>query len=365
MAVCLALAAAALGAALQPQASLKCVGKGIGPHLDFEFRFVAGLWFRLPVKQFWDRKIDLRFVMEVAPVDGTPGEPLVVAHRMGADQVVPNGLRGDMTFSTGVLVGVGRYRAHWRIVDSSGVSCEGTQRFRAALSRGERGVQVALQPGAIINAEVFPFRPQEDVSMARRPNASRLKIFLSLDALGRRGRVVRPRMLSLLPHLAALRRLASSRQFDQFSLVAFSFEDQNVLVRHDYQDRVDFESLRGVVRNLQPDTVDVSQLLRGSDMRFFERLLAAELLQGREPDAVVFLGQDLKFGRQLPSPAVARFKRLGLAVSFLDASRFAWRGVIGNFVRALDGKEFALRRPADLAKAVSGFEDRVLRARAH
>ena len=53
---CFALIAGVAGAATQADGGLKCSTGKIGPVLDFEFRFVAGIWFSLPAKQFWGER---------------------------------------------------------------------------------------------------------------------------------------------------------------------------------------------------------------------------------------------------------------------------------------------------------------------
>ena len=357
---CLALAA---GLAAGQDEGLKCASAKIGPMLDFEFRFVAGTWFSLPMKQFWGEQFELQVAMQVVPVNGTPGEPKLVEHKVRARQPVPEGARGEMYFPSAISVGTGQYRSIWRISDRRGRSCSGTRVFKAALSRKDRDVDVTLAPGEIVDTAMYMFRPQKPLERPHLKSPRRLKIFLSLDVLGRRGRVVRTRMVHVLPHIAALRQLAGSPNFNEFSVVTFSFEDQKVLVRQDYQKTVDFAAMIGVVKDLNPETVDVSELLRGSEMQFFKDLLVKELLGFERPEAVVFLGQDVHFGRRIPDHLLDPFRQLGLEVSFFDASRFAWRGAMGNFVRALGGKEFKLREPAQLATAVSEFEKRVLRSR--
>jgi hypothetical protein len=360
---CVVLVAGVARPAPEDESSLRCSAKKLGPSLDFEFRFVAGTWFALPVKQFWGERIELDIAMLVEPVNGTPGKPTLVEHELKARQEVPEGSRGEIYFPTAVSVGTGQYRAKWRIRDVRGRSCEGTRLFKASLGRNERTVRMTLGPGEIVDTAMYLFRPQEGFERPHLQSSRRMKIFISLDVLGRRGRVVRTRLFHVLPHFAALRRLASSPSFNEFSVVTFSFEDQKVLIRQDYRETVDFASMSDAISDLRPGTVDVSDLARGSEMRFFENLLAQELLRSDPPEAVVFLGQDVNFGQRLPGHILDRFRQLGATVSFLDASRFAWRGAMGNFVRAMGGKEYRLRQPSDLARAIALFEARVLQSR--
>lgn len=362
--LCLSLVGSGLirAAAAEP-ATLKCGATSIGPFLDFEFRFVAGTWFSLPLKQFWGGHIKLDFAMQVEPIRGTPGKPFGIRHELNGEARVPDGIRGEISFPSAVSVGLGQYRTQWLIRDSYGRSCAGAKNFKVSLARKERSVEVTLGPGEIVDTGMYVFRPQEAVDRPPLNRPRRLKVFISMDVVGRRGRVVRTRMFHVIPYFAALRRLASSPSFNEFSVVVFSFEDQKVVARHGYQETVDFQSLRSVIGDLQPETVDFSELARGSELKFFESLLAEELLMSEPPEALVFLGQDLHYGKQLAAELLNRFRDLGTIVSFWDSSRYAWRGAMGNFVRAMGGKERAVRRPSDLAQALAGFEARVLESR--
>ena len=356
--ICIALAGVLPGQ-LPGSDALRCKSAPLRPVLDFEFRFVAGHWFTLPVKQFWERKADLQVVMEVEPINGTPGRMRRISHRLEALQTVPQGAPGEFRFPSAVSLGVGEYRSKWRIQDAQGRSCHGSRKFKAALSRGERTVDVTLGPGEIVDTAMYVFRNEEAIERRHLGWPRRLKIFLSLDVLGRRGRVARPRRFQILPHIAALRQFGRSRHFNQFSVVAFSFEDQRIVSRQDYRPAIDFAPLSKVIQQLRPDTVDFKDLMRGSEMDFFQGMLAQELQPSEIPDGVVFIGHEMHFGKRLPSGFLDGYRDRGVPVAFLDASRFAWHGAIANFVRAMDGREFILRKPSDLARAISAFEARV------
>ncbi len=342
---------------------LRCRAVKVKPRLDFEYRFVMGYRFSLPIRQFWGGPVGLALDFEVTPINGTPGQPGWMDNRLQTAEILPDGTKGDLYFSHGVSVGPGEYRISWRIRDDTGRSCAGSGDFRAALSRSDRAVVPALQPGEMVGTRMYLFRQEQAVPRPFLHSPRRLKVFVSMDVLGRRRRPVRPRLTDSLPLFAALRQLGRSTSFNEFSVVVFSFEDQKVLLRHGYQDVFDFPALRNVVGRLAPETVDVSTLRRGGEMLFFEELLSTELLRGEPPDGVVFVGREMNFGKRLPTASIEPFRKTGAPFAFFDASRWAWRGAIGNFIRAMNGKEYALRNSTELAKAVKGLESQVLHAR--
>ena len=166
-------------------------------------------------------------------------------------------------------------------------------------------------------------------------------------------------MTDLLPHFSALRQLVRSQEFNEFSIVVFSFEDQSVVARQDYSPTVDFPGLGNIVDELEPETVDFEDLYYGSELQFFTSMLLQELAGSKTPTAAVFIGHETKFGKEISSRALNRLRQLGASFAFLDVSYFVWRGVMGNFVRAMNGREYKLRKPSDLAKAVTAFEGQV------
>lgn len=348
----------------EPAPKLKCDAHFIKPFVDFEFKIVTGVVFAIKSKQFWDRKVSSNMEMIVEPIGGTPGKPARLAERMETSEVVPQGFKGDLTASAAFALGPGKYRVAWRLTDDAGRTCSGDREIKAALSRGERSVQLALPPGKIEDPSIYAFRDEPPLDRPFLRMTRRLKVLVSLDVFGRRRRPVRPSMTRLLPHFAALRQLARTPHYNEFSLTVFSFEDQDVVARQDYAATIDFQQLKTVADMLQPDTVDIAQLSRGSEKRFFERMLIDELLGGERPDGVVFVGEDHHFGQRVADHAIFRLRTLGVPFVFLDTSRYEWHGVLGNVVRAMSGKEFKLRHPADLAKAMHQFESLSVYSRA-
>lgn len=353
-------AATGLAAARQDSRAekLNCSAKHFGPYLDFEFRFLAGSWFYLPTKQFWGKRFALDFEALIQPVDGTPGRPVRLSEHFESPQAVQQGTKGQLYFPGAYSLGTGRYRADWQIRDDQGRSCQGSRTFRVTLARRERAVKVTLAPGVVEDPAIHLFRVEDRIERPHLETPRRLKVFVSLDVLGRRRRI-RPRPVHVLPHFSALRQLGRILHFNEFSVVCFSFEDQAVVLRQDYRKVINFRPLADVTQKLDPETVDVGHLMRGSELEFFEQMLSDELFGSAAPDAVVFVGHDMMFGKKLPRDAVRRLQALGAEFAFLDASRLAWVGVMGGLVRALEGKEYMLRRPADLAKALQGLEHQV------
>ena len=352
----LLFAAVGVAWAYEPAPAMKCGAETFGPFLDFEFRFFAGLQLGLPVKHYRGRKPTFEMLVTVTPVEGTPGRPVELFDRIGATQEMPGDASGRIIINPSFSMGEGRYRVDWRLEDNRGQSCSGSRKLKASLSRGQKTVNLALQPGEIIESGVYLFRPEPPVARPHLTTSKKLKIFVSMDIRRRRGQVMRPSLLRLHPHFSTVRQLARSRAFNEFSVVLFSFEDQQIIHRQDYAPAIDFRPMRSTLAKLNPQTVDIAQLGRGREMDYFESMLSVELLVGEPPDAVVFVGQETHFGRQVSEFMRGRLRQTEAAFAFLDTSRLAWKGAMGNVVRAVKGKEYRLRQPSDLSKALAAIE---------
>ncbi len=356
LAAALGFVAAGVGWAVEGPPPLKCSSENFGPFLDFEFRFFAGGQVGVPIKHYRGRMPSFELLLTVTPIDGTPGEPAELLDQFAVTQQIPDGAKGEMVVSPSFSVGEGRYSVEWKLEDDSGQSCSGSWKFKANLSKGQRVVDLALNPGQIVESGVYLFRPEAPIARPHLTSPKKVKIFVSMDIRRRRGRVARPSLWRLHPHFSTVRQLARSQGLNEFSVVFFSFEDQRVLHRQDYEPRINFRPMRSIIGKLDPQTVDVNQLGNGREMDFFESLLSDELLIGDPPDAVVFVGQETHFGTQTSEFMRKRLRQTEASFAFLDTSRFAWKGAMGNVVRAVDGKEYKLRQPSDLPKALESIE---------
>lgn len=344
------------GWAVEGPPPLKCSSQNFGPFLDFEFRFFSGGQIGLPIKHYRGRQPSFKMLLTVTPVEGTPGEAAELFDEFAIKQKIPDDAKGEMVLSPSFSIGEGRYAVEWKLEDDSGQTCTGAWKIKAALARGQKVVALALKPGEIVESGVYLFRPEAPVARPHLKSPKRLKIFVSMDIRSRRGRSARPSLWRLHPHFSTVRQLSRSQGFNEFSLVFFSFEDQKILYRQDYQRSVNFAPMRKIIGNLNPQTVDINQLGNGREMDFFESLLSDELLIGDAPDAVVFVGQETHFGTQTSEFMQGRLRQTEAAFAFLDTSRYEWRGAMGNVVRAVNGKEYKLRQPTDLSKALDSIE---------
>ena len=381
----LALAIGAIAhAAPDTDDELICRSKIFRPKLDYEYRFSTDSEFILPFKQFCDAPVGMDAEIRFEPVDGSSGEPIVLADRVTWSLTQEDCRKGELFLPLRVWTGIGQYRATWEFHDALGRSCQGSDEFTVALAPRDREIAVALPPGMVVDTHIDLFRSEPTIQRSLSASHRRLKVFINLDVKTsptafeaarkgfsnwKRASTIRTRAMHLRPHLAALRRLAHSESFNEFSIVVFSFEEQVVLARQDYEDAVDFSLLGKFIDDLSPYTVQLSQLVAGSEMSFFGSLLATELLGATSPDAVIFIGHDIEdvlYGDRISERVRDRLGDLRTVFGFVNTGRLSpWRGTMGSLVRALGGRTNNLRNPSDVLKVVKSFERFVLASRPH
>jgi hypothetical protein len=184
---------------------------------------------------------------------------------------------------------------------------------------------------------------------------------MNFDVRSRRQVTIPPWQIA--PYISVLRVLFRNAAVTEFSIVAFSMEDQKILFRQDYSNEIDFQGLGKGIKSLSPATVNFSELGRSREKEFLGDLVGAELGGDNLADAVVFIGTDQLFGWKVPKEELAVLEAQRGAIHFLNIQRYPWRGVLGNIVKSMDGKEYRIRRPRELSEAVSELVETILARR--
>ena len=360
--VLLALATGGLCyAAPKEDSQLICRAKISRPQLDYEFRFYTYSEFLLPFKQFCDAPVGMDSKIRIESLAGSSGEPAVLTERLEWSLQGQNCRKGQLFLPYEVWTGIGRYRASWEFHDELGRSCHGSDEFTIALARNEREIAVGLRPGTVVDNAMDLFQPEPGIDCSHLSEPRRLKVFINTDVVTGDGFVVETTAEDLRPHLAALRRLAQSEMFNQFSLVAFSFEEQGIVAWQDYEDTIDFPRLGESIHDRNLYGLDVDRFVRRSSMSFLTSLLSVEVLEGDPPDAVAFIGHDanvVPHGKRFPDFIVNQLHSIGGVFIFMTPNRWLqFRGVMGSLVHRVRGEYHILRNPRDIAVAVSALEE--------
>jgi hypothetical protein len=347
------------GAAVAALPELRCRLNRREPVLDYEFRFYAPFWVDIPLRRLHGggRRFSVTTVIDPVSVEGA--EPIRIDDTFTLSKAVPEGMRGDFELSSAFALGEGRYEIGWRIEDEAGRSCELSWALEVKRSRRDRHVNLNVKPGEVAPARVYLFRPEPAVATS--DMGLRVKLLMNLDMPSRRR--ARVQLWRYAPMISGLRVMSRHPALAEFALAAFSLEEQKVLHRQEFSMRIDFPELGDAIESLTPGTVQVETLRQGSDLQFLDELLAEELSDIAQVDAIVFVGADDRFGKRVSAETLERLRATGVPVFHFNSTVFLWRGAIGNAVKSLGGKEYKVRQPHELAKAVESLVADILAQR--
>jgi hypothetical protein len=329
--------------------------------LDYEFRFVAPFWVSIPLKRLYGGGRRLSITTWVRPISVEGAEDVRSEDNFVLPKEVPPGAKGDFELGGSLAFGEGVYEINWELKDEAGRACRVGWKLEAKLPRRARDVPMALDPGEVAPAAVYLFRPER--GMGGGETRLRVKVLVNLDVPYQRRRA-RVQLWRFVPMISGLRVMSRHPALDEFSVVAFSLEEQEVFHRHGFSKRIDFPALGKAVASLTPGIVEVNDLRRGSDLAFLDELLAEELTETEGVDAIVFVGADDRFGKRVSPATIERFREARVPVFHFNSTPYLWRGAIGNAVKSVRGTEFRVRQPYELAAAVDKLVEEILEQRA-
>ncbi len=338
---------------------LRCHLHRRDPVLDYEFRFHAPFWVEIPLRRLHGGGTRFTTTAVIRPVSVEGAEPVRFEDTYTLGKEVPKGFGGSAELSGAFAVGEGRYEVDWRLEDEVGRSCELSWKLEAKLSRRHRHVNLTVRPGEVTEAGVYLFRPER--APFARGAGLRIKLLVNLDMRSRRR--ARVRLWRYAPMISGMRVMSRHEDLVEFSLVAFSLEEQKVLHRQPLSRRIDFPALGHAIESLTPATVEFDTLRKGSDLAFLDTVLSDELSDAEQVDAIVFVGADDRFGKRVSPETLDKVRALGVPVFHFNSTLYLWRGAMGNTVRSLGGKEYKVRQPHELAKAVNELVAEILSRR--
>ena len=378
------------------------------PRLDYEFRMVTRDRIRVPAEQFAGEASSFKLKTTVQVVetrgarDAPIREPAIQLEHTFRKPPVPE--KTDEAFQFGSLFafGDGVYRADWSLETPDGRSCQLTWTIDATRGPKRRQLPSSLGPGEVVSVAALMYRPEDSVVGVERP--LRLKVFYNLDPRqryrplrtrpargpegggiggprggggggigaprgggggafgwprgrsrrggGRGSRAGRQR-ISVTYGIGVLRSFSRDPRIGEVSLVAYSVEDRETVLRHDFAAGFDYPALRGISRELDPNTVELGDLDPESDNVFFGQMLVREMAEADAADLYVFIGADAQMGEQAPEETFREIGKPAGPVFYLNNTpRASWSGLIENSAKDLGGREVNAHSPEDFWKAM-------------
>jgi hypothetical protein len=327
--------------------------------LDYELRFYAPFWVNIPLRRLYGggRRFSSTTVIHAVSVEGADAVRVDDTYELG--KAVPAKMSGEAELGGAFALGEGRYEIDWRLEDEAGRSCELRWTLEAKLPRRRRDVNLTVKPGEVAPARVFLFRPEPAVASSG--TGLRVKLLMNLDVPSRRR--ARVRLWQYAPMISGLRMMSRHPALAEFSVVAFSLEEQEILHSQEFSRRIPFPDLGEAIESMTPATVELATLRKGSDLEFLDDLLDKELEDAGEVDAIIFVGADDRFGKRVSPETLEHIRAKRIPVFHFNSTGYLWRGAIGNAVRSLGGREYRVRQPHELARAVEQLVAEILAQR--
>lgn len=340
-------------AAEAPNERFPCKIQLFGPRLDFELRFFTGFRITAPAEPLAGpaRYFVLRVL--VTPLDDPGAKPSLLERTFQAGPI-PALRRRNIQLRDSFAVGSGRYNVAWALIDTNGPSCYLEHEIKAELRKKDRGIKLSVEPGEVVNSRLRMFRRERAILGSSEKAPLRVKVFLNLDVPRTRSRT-RIRMWELMPRISALRALSRHPRIGGLSLVAYSVEDQAVIVRHGVENAFDYSALQQNIDDLAPGFVSIEQLQEHSDLSFFNQMLIDELPGDEEVDAYIFLGPDVITHKNREKELLESIGPLSTPFFSLVDGHSRWKGLIGKTVGFFDGKTFRFYDPSQMADGIENL----------
>jgi hypothetical protein len=344
------------------QADIACRVHTPKPRLGFDLRYHAEYRAQVALKDLAGAGNRLRLLMRVTPV-GRPEGQLFLIQRFTVPPISADA-RGDASLPGYFIVGPGRYRVDWVLRDDRGRACSAHWEVEA---KDDRNVALAIPPNTALA------RPQEIFRDTLLPEAEpergplHVKVLANFSPAERRASALKASDVE--PIVSMLRQIANEPQFGRFSLVAFNMNEERVIYRQDYAERLDFPALGRAVSEVRIATIDFRQLQDPeSGTRFLASLLSEHLgPQDPEPHAVVIVGPKLMLEKKVPEKMLAAAGRFDGPVFYLNYNlnprRNPWRDAIGSVLKVYEGLEYAIHRPKDVSTALMDLRERLNQGR--
>jgi hypothetical protein len=335
------------------QAALRCEVTPLRPSLNFSFRFQSGYVASFPAHEFTGTGHSIFVVTRITPEGG---DPVYLGSRYRFPKV-PADAKQQLEIGGGFLLGEGRYRVAWKMVDEQGRTCRKEWRLDAKLRSSERQVRVALPPERVADVALRGAPVSHDPDDAP---PVRLTVLLHAapvvpfrTSMGGRDRIL------LLGTLASLLERIPAKFV---RVVVFNLDQQRELYRQDDFHLRNLDQVAGAVNQLQLGLVDYHVLQnRKGHVQLLADLINAEL-EAKEPsDLVVFLGPEARYSEKIPEELLAKGSDQGTRFYYLEYKPFlrmqaSYPDTIHSAVSRMKGKSLVIHSPGEFAKAITMLE---------
>ncbi len=339
---------------------LPCTVVPLKPQLDWDFLFHTGYTVHLPLTSLVGNGHDLTVLFRVTPQDH-PDDTAYMVQKLRVP-AVEEGSKGNSELYGVFTLGEGKYHIDWLMRDEWERFCAMSWDLDVKLNPKEAQLkqwvpQSLVQPLGPLFAEELPVTRPPGTGLPR------LNVVVNFDPADPAAARLDARDVDVL--VATLRRIGSDPRFGSYSVVACSFDTQQVFYQQDSANGIDIPALGVALGSLKLGLVDAKRLATPKGPGQFATDIIRERIKEDSPDALVVLGR--KAGREtgVPREALEALEKPGIPVFYMsyiaDQESILRRDPVSSIVKRLGGVEYSMTRPKDLFTAWTDVVFRIQR----
>jgi hypothetical protein len=351
--------------AREPRDDLPCRLTPLKPSVGFDLKFHAGYEVALPMKELAGLENLLTVVFRVTP-EGAPDRVRYFSQKIRVPSIEPDA-KGDAYLQGAFDLGEGVYQVDWLMRDRAERVCASFWRAEAALTAKEKELALALPPATAAPADEDEFadEPPGEKDYSNAPLS--VKVLVNFAPQNNSAATLQRADTSAL--VSILRTIQRDPRIARYSVVAFNLQEQRILYRQEFSDRIDFQSIGEALKGLQLGRVDFARLQnKNSDAEFLGALIQNEfkVREGEPaPDGLIIAGPKAMLPSSVPAEALRDVGETEYPVFYLNYNLMPqlnpWRDSISQAVRYFKGLEFTITRPRELWSAVTEVVARIVK----
>lgn len=260
----------------------------------------------------------------------------------------PEKLKNEIELSGIVGFGEGRYFVELLITDDQNRSFRKHWKLRVSRNRGQRGVALAIEPGAVESVDERSWR-----TFSSQSNGI-LRLTILLDAAPMNWYQSSLRAWDRAFLIESIYSLVRQTPHRAVRLTAFNLEQQRELFRSDQFDSTAFKALSRALNETELSSVSVKALKKRDSPEFLVAMANQELAADHS-DVIIFLGPNSRMDKRITAGALCGKRKDGPAIFYFEY--FPWVGApfpdsIDWLVRAAGGRVFQVHTPSELDSSI-------------
>jgi hypothetical protein len=351
--------------AREPRDDLPCRLTPLKPAVGFDLKFHAGYEVSVPMRELAGLENLLTVIFRVTP-EGAPERARYFSQKIRVPSIEADA-KGDAYLQGAFDLGEGVYQVDWLMRDRAERVCASFWRSEAVLTAKEKDLALALPPGTAAPADEDEFADEQPGEKDYSSAPLSVKVLVNFAPQNSGAATLQRADTAAL--VSILRTIHRDPRIARFSVVAFNLQEQRILYRQEFSDRIDFQSIGEALKGLQLGRVDFARLQnKNSDAEFLGALIQSEfkVQEGAPaPDGLIIAGPKVMLPSGVPSDALREVGETEYPVFYLNYNLTPqlnpWRDSISQAVRYFKGLEFTISRPRELWSAVTEVVARIVK----